>query len=138
MPRSEVQDAYVIGAESGHVRSATPSIIGRLLRVINGVVDDKMAGRESDHVPLNADITDVSPEGARSSGSKAENRRARKPLRVSIFEPVADAPQGVPHVDWLRVFCIAVILIQLVISILPGWRLVGLLRWLAETPWPVV
>ena len=121
MPNTDIVNAIVIGSESGHVRTTSSWILGRLLRDLDDRLDSSMKN-EQPHLPPNSSTLFPGIESTKA-------REAVKPweaLRISVYEVINEAGyvHGVPHRDWVWFSGFFVIFIQLVISMLP-WVLNG-------------
>lgn len=122
MPDADVSNTTVIEAQSGHSRTTSTWILGRLLRDFNHGVDKEMKN-EASH---------IDPEGpAHPADTKpATNRPSWEGLRITVYEVVEKPPvaHGVPKLDWVWYLGFATILIQLIISSLP---------WILHRNWTI-
>jgi hypothetical protein len=120
MPDADMANTIVIGAQSGHIRSTKSWVLGRLLRDIDDIVDKEMK-HEQAHVPPAATGIQSSVNQASQTSKPATTKRAWEALRISVFEVIDDVSyeHGVPRRDWVWFSGYAVILVQMVISIIP-------------------
>ena len=125
MPDACMANTIVVGATSGHVRTAKSWILGKLLKDLEDGMDEEMKDEQA-HVPpgeIEKQAPAVTIEQVQSS---APRRTPREALRVTIFEVDEGPPcqHGVPTLDWVWFSSLAVILVQLVTSLIP-WLLNG-------------
>ncbi|KAJ6186444.1 hypothetical protein N7519_007745 [Penicillium mononematosum] len=115
MPDTDMANTMVIAAGTGHVRTTSNWILGRLLRDMDDR-DDSSAKNEQPHVPPSRDDLPTAETEKRLNHSMPWQA-----LRISVFEVVEepDCLHGVPHRDWLWFSGFIVITIQLVIAMLP-------------------
>jgi hypothetical protein len=116
MPDTDNLDTIVVGASSGHARTAKSWVLGRLLRDMDDKLDKEMDG-EAPHIPPDGvqDPKGISPLG------QSSQKKPWEALRVSVYR-VAERPpcdHGVPVLDWVWFSGFVVILVQLGISIIP-------------------
>ena len=109
MPKTDMANALVVGAQSGYIKETKTWILGRLLKD-----SDHLAKKELKRRLVGSD----SPP----------NRIQWNALRISVFEVIDHATHGVPSKDWVWFSGYAVILIQLAISIVP---------WILHSQWGV-
>ncbi|OTB08093.1 hypothetical protein M426DRAFT_317197 [Hypoxylon sp. CI-4A] len=124
MPDTDMGNANVIGAVSGHSRSTKSWVLGRLLRDEDDRVDEEMRDEQS-HIPPT--VPGEAPPTNRQVPTQAPEWEA---LRVTVYEVDENppAPHGVPTLDWVWFSGIAVIITQLGISVAP---------WVVDGDWAV-
>ncbi|RSL47580.1 hypothetical protein CEP51_015755 [Fusarium floridanum] len=140
MPPADVEEVLVIGADTGHSRTSSNWVLGRLLRDVTNQIDGEMHSEESHTPPSTDDDKNTSTEKAafetpqssfsnqsQLSGSLTErsNGKSWEALRVSVFTVAKDPKpgHGVPALDLVWYSGIFII-IQLSLSIIP-WGLYG-------------
>ncbi|KAL7928853.1 hypothetical protein V8C35DRAFT_316940 [Trichoderma chlorosporum] len=121
MPETDIANTNVIGADSGHVRTTSSWVLGRLLRDEDDRIDDKMKD-EQDHQP-------PPPGNSPSKESPVpvitENTARQRPkweaLRITVYDVDKSPPcaHGVPTLDRVWWSGVVVIITELVISIIP-------------------
>ncbi|PKS08374.1 hypothetical protein jhhlp_005318 [Lomentospora prolificans] len=130
MPDADMANATVIGAVSSHSRTTKSWILGRLLRDEDDRVDGEML-TEQPHVPPAATVDIHQPQPpAYSEAILTKPAPEWEALRVTVYE-VDDnppVPHGVPTLDWVWYSGMAVIVIQLIISIIP---------WIVSDDWGI-
>lgn len=112
MPKTDISNVMVIGAQSGHIRTTKSWVLGQLLRVLNDAVD----------TDLNAEQPHVPPDAQMSNSNVADHvHQPWEALRISVFETTDDpvCKHGVPSRDLIWFSGFAVILLQLAIAIVP-------------------
>ncbi|UKZ69027.1 uncharacterized protein TrAtP1_010041 [Trichoderma atroviride] len=128
MPDTDMANTNVIDAASGHIRTTSNWVLGRLLRDEDDRVDEDMK-HEQNHVPPTAVPTTV-PTAAKGASeepltSVVEKPGSRRPeweaLRATIYEVDKEppCPHGVPTVDLVWWSGVVVIVVELVVSIIP-------------------
>ncbi|KAL2884223.1 hypothetical protein SGCOL_000162 [Colletotrichum sp. CLE4] len=117
MPPSDVEGVMVLGADSGHVRSSSSWVLGRLFRDLNYDVDKEMRP-ERHHV--------AKPEADDKKSSQTRGGLAWEALRVSVYEVDSEpkTAHGVPSRDLVWYSGCTVIFIQLMVSFVP-WIVYG-------------
>lgn len=129
MPKSDIADVMMIGVHSGHTRTSTSWVLGRLLRDTNHKLDE-MKRNEQPHSAPRAPSSNAKclEEKIASSICAQSATRPWEALRISIYE-VIDRPtcdHGVPTKDYAWYSGFVVILLQLVIAIIP---------WILDDQW---
>lgn len=119
MPEADMANVYVVGAASGHSRSTSTWILGRLLRDADDRVDREMC-QEHAHVPPGAtgDVPQPQPDKA--------SRPEWEALRVTVYnvDDNPPLPHGVPVLDRVWYSGVVAIVIQIAISTIP-WAVDG-------------
>ncbi|KAJ5769089.1 hypothetical protein N7520_003648 [Penicillium odoratum] len=122
MPESDIADVIVIGAHSGHTRTTTSWVLGRLLRDSNRIVDKIMRNEQTHRTESTRNSkTKWFEEKIASSFSAKPATRPWEALRISVYE-VIDRPtcdHGVPIRDYIWYSGFVVIFLQLVIASIP-------------------
>jgi hypothetical protein len=116
MPACDTPEPEVIGAESGHKRTTKNWVLSRLLRDLEYGIDKEMLN-EQDHGTTKSAVQDQAPP-----------RPAWEALRISVFKVDESRQHGVPSLDWVWFSGFAIIIIQLLISIIP---------WIIDANWAV-
>lgn len=109
MPPADMANTIVIGAQTGHVRTTSCWILGRLLRDLDDRLDEEMRDEQL-HIPPGC----IEPP-------PSKNGKPWEALRISIFE-VTDEPghiHGIPHPDLVWFSGFLVIVVQLLVAIIP-------------------
>ncbi|RMJ15819.1 hypothetical protein CDV36_004538 [Fusarium kuroshium] len=145
MPPADVEGVLVVGADTGHSRTSSNWVLGRLLRDLTNQFDQEMQSEES-HVPPSTDdnkkdtsnekATFETPQSTFSNQSQlsarptdqSETSRTKpwEALRVSVFTVAKDPnlEHGVPALDLVWCSGLFIVMVQLALSIIP-WILYG-------------
>ncbi|KAL7956780.1 hypothetical protein V8C34DRAFT_287791 [Trichoderma compactum] len=121
MPETDMANTNVIGADSGHVRTTSSWVLGRLLRDEDDRIDEKMKG-EQDHEPP---PPGNGPPKESPVPVVTENTSRQRPkweaLRITVYDVDKEPPcdHGVPTLDPVWWSGVIVIIVELAISIIP-------------------
>ncbi|KAJ5893477.1 hypothetical protein N7495_005168 [Penicillium taxi] len=130
MPPIENTSMLIIAAESGHSRTTTSWVLGRLLRDTSDRLDEEMSG-EAPH-PRTGSWDTWTPSFWRSTlGLESKVKQPSKPweaLRIAVYEVLDDenVEHGLPERDCIWLSGFVVILAQLIIAIIP---------WIVNKEW---
>jgi hypothetical protein len=119
MPETDMADAIVIGAESGHIRTTKNWVLGRLLRDEDYRVDREMRREQAHQSPA---------EPGRDAASTVNGSAgpAWEALRVTVYcvNKSPPVPHGEPTLDLTWFLGVATIVFELVVAAIP-WILYG-------------
>ncbi|RSL44927.1 hypothetical protein CEP54_014486 [Fusarium duplospermum] len=143
MPPADVEGVLVVGADTGHSRTSSNWVLGRLLRDLTNQIDQEMLSEESHEPPSADDNKDTSNEkvafktpqstfsnqsqlSGRPTDQSLTNGKPWEALRVSVFTVSKDPnpEHGVPALDVVWYSGLFIIIVQLALSIIP-WILYG-------------
>ncbi|PWY94985.1 hypothetical protein BO94DRAFT_530874, partial [Aspergillus sclerotioniger CBS 115572] len=127
MPETDMLSTLVIRADTGHVRTTSSWVLGRMLRDLDDRYDEEMENEEAHVSPWQA--ISAHPPSAECRSPGEQKKKKKKPweaLHISVYEVIDEEgyKHGVPHRDWVWYSGFLVILVQLVIAMLP-WVLHG-------------
>ncbi|PCG91083.1 Hypothetical protein PENO1_095750 [Penicillium occitanis (nom. inval.)] len=126
MPESETS-LMVVDTNSGHGRTTSTWVIGRLFRDFN---DRLMESMKDEEPHISSDVSEVQTLGSASEKEEkiVTKRKPFEGLRVTVFEVEENppTPHGVPTLDWVWYSGCVVIIVQLGIAAVP---------WVANGRW---
>ena len=130
MPPVENTNTMVVTAETGHSRTTSSWVLGRLLRDTNDKVDEEMSG-EAPHRNTGTWSNWNRSLWRSTMGLKPKVESPTKPweaLRIAFFEVVdnEETEHGMPTRDLIWLSGFGVIIVQLVIAIIP---------WIVNNEW---
>lgn len=121
MPDGGTANVHVVDAASGHIRITNSWVLVRLLRDLEDCFDKEMSD-EAPHVPPGQRVKSSGASPSPTKGqAKTSKQKPWEALRVSIYEVDENPPcaHGVPVLDLVWASGVAVIPLQLGISIIP-------------------
>lgn len=119
MPDTDIPNTIVIGTKTGHSRTTNSWVLGRLLRDLNSEYDRNMQ-QERAHQPPGP-TPDTKEASADTSLPRDDGKKNWEALRITVyqFKNPDDVVHGVPSLDRVWYSGVAVIIIELCISIIP-------------------
>lgn len=127
MPEVAYGSTTVVGAVSGHSRVSTNWLLSKLLVDFDEKVDKEMRSEQAHPLPPPfKSRTYDSGKVAMSNVTTVARKPAWEALRVSVLQVDSESPlpHGVPTLDWVWLSGMAIIVIQIALSIIP-WVLYG-------------
>lgn len=121
MPETDIANTNVIGADSGHIRTTSSWVLGRLLRDEDDRIDEKMGGELDHEPPPPGNGPPKEPPVPITTEKSSRPRPQWEALRITVYDVVKNPPcdHGVPILDPVWWSGVIVIIAELAISIIP-------------------